>query len=463
MKPLFGKYDRIHMVGIGGVGMEGLARILAAKGCRVSGSDQVESRGLELLRCEGFAVRVGHDPDQVRGADLVIYSAAVPADNPERRAAEGQGITTVTRAEVLGELTRAPFTLAVAGTHGKTTTASMVAAIMHRAGLEPQVLVGGWVDGRPQTALGRGEFFVVEADEFARSFLHLYPSLGLVTSVDAEHLDCYGDLETLQEVFRQFLNRLPFYGYSLLSGDGLVGERVMADLDRPHRTYGLGHDNDYRIADLEERTWGSRFSLCFAGQKLGEIELQVPGVHNARNAAGAAALAHGIEVDFAAISGALQRFRGADRRYQRMGEIGGVLVVDDYAHHPAEIAAVLATARQSGRRVVAVFQPHLYSRTRAFARDFARELAAADRVVLAEVYAARESPLPGVDSGLIEQALREGGYDSVDYVNERAQLIPHLVDVCRDGDLVLVMGAGDIGGVAEDLVMALEALAGAKE
>ena len=455
MKTLFDQYRRVHLVGIGGAGMEGLARLLAAKDCVVSGSDQADSRSVALLRQEGFSVAVGHDGQLVQGVDLVVYSAAVPADNPERQAAAREGIPTASRAEVLGELSRAPLTLAVAGTHGKTTTASMAAAILRRAGLDPQVLVGGWINGRPQAELGSDEIFVVEADEFAGGFLHLYPSLALVTSVDAEHLDYYGSLEALEQAFGQFLARLPFCGRSVLAGDGLVGERVLASLQRPHQTYGMDGDNDYRIAELEERTWGSRFALCFDGQKLGEIELQVHGVHNVRNAAGAAALTCALQVEFAAIADALEQFGGADRRFQRKGEFAGVLVVDDYAHHPTELAAALAAARQSGRRVIAVFQPHLYSRTRDLATAFARELATADCVVLAAVYAAREPPLPGVDSELISKALRARGYKAVEYLPDKAQLVAHLVDICRRGDLVLAMGAGDIGEAAAELIAAL--------
>ncbi|MCE2449487.1 MAG: UDP-N-acetylmuramate--L-alanine ligase [Candidatus Latescibacteria bacterium] len=450
MKTLFDQYRRVHLVGIGGAGMEGLARLLAAKGCVVSGSDQADSPSVALLRQEGFAVAVGHDGQLVQGVDLVVYSAAVPADNPERQAAAHEGIPTASRAEVLGELSRAPLTLAVAGTHGKTTTASMAAAILRRAGLDPQVLIGGWINGRPQAESGSGEVFVVEADEFAGGFLHLYPSLALVTSIDAEHLDYYGSLEALERAFGQFLARLPFCGRSVLAGDGLVGERVLADLQRPHQTYGMAGDNDYRIAELEERTWGSRFALCFDGQKLGEIEL-------VRNAAGAAALTCALQVEFAVIADALEQFGGADRRFQRKGEFAGVLVVDDYAHHPVELAAALAAARQSGRRVVAVFQPHLYSRTRDLAAAFACELAVADYVVLAAVYAAREAPLPGVDSTMIEEALRASGYKTVAYLPDREQLVAHLVDICRRGDLVLVMGAGDIGETAGELIAALAA------
>lgn len=457
MKNLFDQYRRVHLVGIGGAGMEGLARLLAAKGCVVSGSDLVDSRSVALLRQEGFAVAVGHDSQLVRGVDLVVHSAAVPADNPERQAAAQAGIATASRAEVLGELSRAPLTLAIAGSHGKTTTASMVAAILRGAGVDPRVLVGGWLNGKPQAEPGRGEVFVVEADEFAGGFLHLYPSLALVTGIDAEHLDYYGNLAALERAFGQFLARLPFCGRSVLAGDGLVGEQVLAGVQRPHQTYGMDGDNDYRIAELEQRAWGSRFALCFDGQKLGEIELQIHGVHNVRNAAGAAALTCALQVEFSVIADALEQFGGADRRFQCKGEFAGVLVVDDYAHHPAELAAALAAARQSGRRVIAVFQPHLYSRTRELAVAFARALAEADYVVLAAVFAAREAPVPGVDSELIAAALRASGYKAVEYLPDRQQLVAHLAAICRRGDLALIMGAGDIGEAAAELIAALAA------
>ena len=455
MKGALDKIRRAHLIGIGGAGMEGLARILAAKGVAISGSDRVDSRVLAQLREEGFAVRVGHDANFVAGADLVIYSAAIPAQNPERTAAARLGIPAASRAEVLGELSRTPFTLAVAGTHGKTTTASMVAAILRRAGIAPQVLIGGWLEGKSQAAVGAGEVLVVEADEFARSFLHLYPDLALVTGVDAEHLDCYSGLADLEKAFAAFLARLSDGGRGLMAGDGLVGEGVRTAMDRSYRTYGMALDNDYQIADLQECNWGSRFALCFEGRRLGEIELQVHGAHNARNAAGAAAMALEMDVDFTAVAGALAQFSGVDRRFQRKGEVDGVLVVDDYAHHPTELAAVLAAARQSGRRVVAVFQPHLYSRTRDFAADFARELSAADYVVLAEVFAAREEPLPGVDSGALAAAMRAAGFAAVEYVPEREGLVPRLAELCCAGDLVLILGAGDIGAVAEEFLTLL--------
>ncbi len=455
MNRLFGKFSQVHLVGIGGIGMEGLARFLYAKGVRVSGSDMGGSRALSLLRADGFAVYVGHAESQIGQADLLVYSAAVPEDNVEIVAARRRGIATIGRAELLGELSRNTRTLAVAGTHGKTTSASMLAAILRRAGLEPDVLVGGGIEGRVQAELGGGEMLVVEADEFARSFLHLHPDIALITCVDAEHLDCYGSLEEVQRAFVQFLQRLPFYGCALVGGDGLVGEAVLAEVERSCLSYGLAEHCYYRIAEVVQRPWGSQFDLSCDGDLLGQIELQVPGLHNVRNATGAAATALRMDVDFADIRAALAAFKGVDRRFQHMGDAGGICVVDDYAHHPAELAATLATARGNGRRVFAVFQPHLYSRTRDFAVDFARELAVADRVVLTKIYASREAPLPGVDARLIELALRERGYEQVEYVPEVGALVEYLARECQPGDLVLTMGAGDIGEVAEALVGAL--------
>ena len=456
MKPLFGRYLRVHFVGIGGVGMEGLARVLGQMGCQVSGSDRVESPAVEGLRRDGFAVQVGHRAGQVEGADLVVYSAAVPVDNAEVAEGLRAGIDVVGRAELLGELTRGYQTVAVAGSHGKTTTASMVADILRQGELEPSVLIGGWRQGRAQAELGAGRCFVVEADEFQRSFLQLSPSLALVTNVDAEHLDCYGDLAGVEDAFCQYLSRMPFYGRCVLAGDGAVGSKVRQSVTRPCWTYGLEAENDFRAAGIQFHPWGSSFELGRGREWLGRIVLNVPGEHNLRNGLGAAALAHVMGVDFGAIARGLAGFTGVARRYERRGEEGGVLVIDDYAHHPAELAVAIATARRSGRRVVAVFQPHLFSRTRDLCRDFARELCAADQVFLADVYPSREEPLPGIDGGVIAREMKERGYRDVVFVSQKEQLSDRVMQSCRSGDLVLTLGAGDIDGVARALVDGLK-------
>lgn len=455
MKALFGKYERIHLIGIGGLRMEGLARVLSTMGCCISGSDRTGSLAMDCLLREGFAVHVGHRASQVEGTDLVVYSAAVPAHNEELAEARRLGIPVVGGAELLGELTRFYLTIGVAGSHGKTTTASMVANILRQAELRPSVMIGGWRQGRAQAELGEGELMVVEADEFDRSFLRLYPSLAVVTSVDAEHLDCYQDLDAVEDAFGQYLARLPFYGHCVAAGDGRVGERVLAGLGCLVFTYGLGNENDFRAIDIEFDPWGSRFAVEWGGERLGAVELPVPGEHNVCNALGAAALALTLEVDFAAVAKGLQNFTGVKRRFEKKGEVGGVLVVDDYAHHPTELAVTLATTRRSGRRVVAVFQPHLYSRTRDLCDDFARELSAADEVLLADVYGSREEPLPGVDGGLIVRAMQVRGYEKVEFIPRKEDLTDQLLQTCRSGDLVITLGAGDIDQVAVELLKRL--------
>lgn len=456
MKPLFRQFERVHLIGIGGAGMEGLARILQAMGCQVSGSDQAASRAVEQLRQEGIRVHVGHGAAQVRGSELVVYSAAVPADNEELREAGRLGIPAISRAEILGELTRPYWTVGVAGSHGKTTTAAMLAIILQRAGCEPSALIGGWLGGRVAAWLGQGGIFVVEADEFQRSFLHLRPQAAVVTTIDAEHLDCYRDLAEVEEAFCQYLERLPFYGCSALGGDDPGVQRVRARLERPSLTYGLAEGNDARAEELERHAWGSRFAVVFRRERLGQVALRVPGLHNIRNALGAAALAHWLGVEFAAIEAGLGEFKGVGRRFERKGEISGVLVVDDYAHHPTEIAATLEAARETGRRVVAVFQPHLYSRTRVFIREFARALQAADQVFLTAIYGSREAAQPGVDAGLIARAMSEAGFAQVEYIPAKEEIPGRLLESCRPGDLVLTIGAGDVGQVAEELVVLLQ-------
>lgn len=457
MKPLFERFTQIHMVGIGGAGMEGLARILQQLGCSVSGSDQFDSVAVDDLRREGFEIFTGHRAAQVGVADLVVYSAAVPENNEELNWARSGGIPVVKRAELLGELTRSRYTIGVAGSHGKTTTAAMIAAICRRAGLDPASAVGGHVDGRIEAGWGEGNVFVVEADEYDRSFLQLHPRLALITGIDAEHLDCYGDLAAVQQAFRQFLGRLPFYGQGILAGDHSGVRALLAEQERGWLTYGLGSDNDYFAEEVDLQQWGSSFAMVGRGERLGNIELQVPGEYNVCNAVGAAAIAHVLEVDFAAISSALRDFSGVERRFERKGEVGDILVVDDYAHHPVEIAAVLEAARYSGRRLVAVFQPHLYSRTQALMGEFARALKGADQVVLTAVYGAREEAVPGVEADEIVRQMHNEGFAAAEYVPQLEDLASHLAAVCAPGDLILTMGAGNIDRIADELLLALGA------
>lgn len=455
MKPLFRRYARVHLVGIGGVGMEGLAYVLQAMGCRVSGSDRSPSRAVDQLRRAGMEVGVGHRAEQVQGCELVVYSAAVPADNAELVAAGQLGVPAVGRAQLLGELTRPYWTIAVAGSHGKTTTSAMMAAILRSAGSHASALIGGWMDGRVAAWLGEGDLFVVEADEYQRSFLQLRPQGAIVTTIDAEHLDCYRDLGEVEDAFQLFLSGLPFYGHCVMGGDDPGVRRLLPRMERPVFTYGLGSENTVCAADLQSQPWGSSFAVVCGGVEQGRVELRVPGLHNVHNALGAAAMARLLEIDFAAVAEGLGTFSGVGRRFERRGELGGILVVDDYAHHPTEIAATLEAARGTGRRVVAVFQPHLYSRTRALVREFAQSLQAADQVFLAAIYGAREEVQADVDAGQIAQAMRAAGYGQVEYVPVLDELLAQVVACCRPGDLVLTMGAGDVDRVAEGVLAAL--------
>ena len=449
---IYNRYKWAHMVGIGGAGMASLARLLKAQGMCVTGSDMASSSTVSGLAREGFSIGKGHCAAQVGDADLLIYSAAIPDSNVERLEAEGRGIRCASRAEVLGELSRARRTIAIAGTHGKTTTASIMTEILCRAGWEPDFLVGGEIDGRAHAAVGLGEWFVVEADEFARSFHQLDPDVALVTCVEAEHLDYYGGLTEVEEAFVEFLHRLPPDRTAFVGGDDLVGGGVIGSLSRNSLSFGLGTGCDYRITDLCQRSEGSHFGLSYRGTHWAEFEIGIPGLHNARNAAGAASVAHHLGVDKACCVAALAGFKSVDRRFELKGEVNGIRVVDDYAHHPSEVAAALQAARVSERRILAVFQPHLYTRTRDFKADFARELARADRVVLTDVYPAREEPILGVDGQLIATELRRLGYEKVDYISCCGDLVPFVSTLCKSGDTVLTMGAGNIGEVAEDLV-----------
>ena len=449
MKPLFFSFSRVHMIGIGGAGMSGLAYVLRELGCSVSGSDHSFSQVVERLQGDGIDVHLGHKGMLVREADLVVYSAAIMDNCEELVEARRLGIPTVGRAEILGELTRTYFTIGVAGTHGKTTTASMVSSILNQGERRSSMLIGGALQGRIQAGLGDGELFVVEADEFDRSFLYLYPSAVIITTIDAEHLDCYRDLNGVRDAFRQFFGRLPFYGWALVGGDDPEIRNILHGIDRAYYTFGLGNENDFRAENIQRRDWGCFFELSFRRQHLGSIELDIPGEHNVRNALAAAGLAHALGIGFATIEAGLRTFGGVERRFEKKGEAGGILVIDDYAHHPVEIAAALVTARDIGRRVVAVFQPHLYSRTRDFLEDFAHSLQIADQVFLANIYGSREEPIAGIHAGLIARVMQEQGYDQVEYIPDMKQIELRLLETCRTGDLVLTLGAGDIDRVAD--------------
>jgi UDP-N-acetylmuramate--alanine ligase len=451
----------VHLVGVGGAGMSGLARLLLAAGHRVTGSDRAESATLAALRALGAEVWAGHDAARLGRPDLVAASAAIRADNPELAAARQLGLPVLGRAQLLALLMAGKTGMAVAGTHGKTTTTGMVVAVLQEAGLDPSYAVGGDFKATGlNAAAGSGPHFVVEADESDGSFLELSPTVAVVTNVDADHLDHWGDLDGVKGAFRAFVGRLPAGGTAVLCADDPGAHELADAAPCPVVGYGLAEAAGLRAAGLVMDGSGSRFQVLDGGELLGEVALIVPGRHNVANALGAIAAARAAGAPFAAAQAALARFTGAARRFHERARVAGVTVVDDYAHNPPKVAAALAAARLGAwKRVVAVFQPHLYSRTRLFAGEFGRVLAdGADVVVVTDVYAAREDPEAGVDGSLVAAAAGRArpGLACV-YAPDRAALAERVAALAQPGDLVLTLGAGDITTLADELVPLLAA------
>jgi UDP-N-acetylmuramate--alanine ligase len=458
--------SRIHFVGIGGAGMSGIAEILVSdeKGrLEVTGCDRARSETTERLRGLGVAVDQGHSPDHLEGVDLVVISSAVGEDNPEVKEARRRGITVVRRAEMLGELMRLRYGIAVAGTHGKTTTTSLVGSVLTEGALDPTVIVGGRLRLQGTGArLGRSQYLVAEADEFDRSFLRLTPVVAVITNIDRDHLDTYGSLEAIEDAFAEFGSRVPFFGRLIVCLDDPNLQRVLPRLaDRRLVTYGFSPQADLMAVDLQDEGWGSRFRIRQrGGDVLGEVELPLPGRHNVLNAVAAAAVGLALRVPFSTIAQALGAFEGVHRRFEHLGSWRGAAVVDDYAHHPTEVTATLQGARQtfSRGRVVAVFQPHLFSRTQDQAEAFGRSLLGADIAVVTDVYPSREEPIPGVTGELVVQAALRSGHRNVHYCPDWREAAGLLADPGRlgaelgAGDVVLTLGAGDVNRLGQQLV-----------
>jgi UDP-N-acetylmuramate--alanine ligase len=454
-----GRTRRVHFVGIGGIGMSGIAELLANLGYAVSGSDVRRSETTDRLATLGVRVGIGHDARQVGEADVVVVSSAIGAGNPEVAEAHLRHVPVIPRAEMLAELMRLKFGIAIAGSHGKTTTTSMIAWVLERAGLDPTAVIGGRLKAFGGNArLGRGDYMVAEADESDRSFLKLSPTIAVVTNIDHEHLDLYGSFDRLVDAFAEFAGRVPFYGAVVACVDDGPVAAMLPRLTRPTITYGFADGADVRgeqpITDGQSGRCGVRFSV-HGGTGTGEITLAVPGRHNLENALGAAAVGLELGVPFDRIAGALAGFRGADRRYQMRGRAGGVTIVDDYGHHPTEIAAVLRAAREGGpARLVAVFQPHRFTRTRDLIDAFGPALALADVVVLTDIYAAGEAPIRGVSIDALAAAVSRAVSDL--HVVRSLEDVPAFVaGFSRPGDLVVTLGAGSIGGVGDRILAAL--------
>ncbi|MCL4464722.1 MAG: UDP-N-acetylmuramate--L-alanine ligase [Chloroflexi bacterium] len=455
---LGGKYGRVHFVGVGGTGMAPLARMLREAGCQVTGSDLNESGATAWLREAGIPVQRGHRAENVGEAELVVASSAVPADNPELVHARERGLPVLKRAEVLGLLTRERQTIAVAGTHGKTTTSAMCAVILATAGLDPSYMVGGHViDLAGSGHWGTGEWLVAEADEFDGSFLRFAPRVAVVTSIEADHLDYYGSLENVIEAFHRFVALVPAAGAVIGCADYPTVRRVMADATARRISYGLSAEAEWRADQVRLDETGSHFTAVREGERLGDFTLRMPGLHNVANALGALAASREAGVPLAAAREALAEYRGAGRRFEEKGRAGGVVVVDDYGHHPTEIVASLAAARtRNPKRLVVVFQPHTYHRTKSFLPDFARALAAADVVAVTDVYmpAGREVDTLGVSAGDIVRLMN---HPDAHYVGGLDDAVAYLLGHLTPGDLLLTMGAGDVFRVGEEVLRRLPA------
>jgi UDP-N-acetylmuramate--alanine ligase len=457
---MFRRIQRIHFVGIGGIGMSGLAELLHNQGYRVSGSDLRDGPSVMRLRSLGIRVSVGHEAAQIGDADVVVYSSAVPASNPELRAAERSKLPVIPRAEMLAEVMRLKDGIAVAGSHGKTTTTSLIAHVLHTVGLDPTAVIGGRVlaaeGDRSGARLGGSDLLVAEADESDGSFLRLAPVIAVITNVDPEHLDHYGTFEQLQEAFLEFANRVPFWGLTVVCLDHAGVQGIVGRLTRRSTTYGLSPQADLAATDVAADARGSRFVVRRSGEALGTVRIGLPGRHNVQNALACLAVASELEVPFPEAAEALESFPGIERRFELKGECRGVRIVDDYAHHPAEIRATLSAARERhAGRLVVVFQPHRYSRTRDLFEEFATAFHEADLLVVTEIYAAGEAKIPGVEAAELVRAVRQHGHRDVRFVADWNAVTERLVSALAPGDLVLTLGAGSIAGLGEQLLSRL--------
>jgi UDP-N-acetylmuramate--alanine ligase len=446
------KIKQIHMVGIGGSGMSGIAEILLDLGYGVTGSDLSEGPTVEHLRRLGATITVGHDRGNVGHAQVLVRSTAVRDDNPEVRAAREQAIPIIPRAEMLAELMRLKTGIAVAGTHGKTTTTSFLATIFKDAGLEPTVIIGGRLNSSGSNALkGTGEYLIAEADESDGSFLCLFPIINVITNVDADHLDFYKDLEEIKAAFVRFMNKIPFYGVNVVCGDDPVITEILPQVKRPVLTYGLGPESELR-GEILACNGGYTFRVVLGGEPWGEITLAQPGRHNVLNALGAIGVALEAGVPKEAIIHGLQFFGGVGRRFERRGERSGVLVVDDYGHHPTEIRATIATAKECypERRLVVLFQPHRFTRTQALFGDFCQAFEGVDQLLLTEIYPASEAPIPGISGMSLAQGIRQVSSVDVEFFTDFEATSASLPSVLKPGDLFITLGAGSVWTVGQD-------------
>jgi UDP-N-acetylmuramate--alanine ligase len=462
---MFAKIQRIHFVGIGGIGMSGIAEVLLNLGYKVSGSDLKSSAVTQRLASLGATVFEGHRAENIAGAEVVVASSAIGSGNPEIFHAHTLHIPVIQRAEMLAELMRLKYGIAIAGMHGKTTTTSMVAAVLAGGGLDPTVVVGGRVDAMGSNArLGKSQYLVAEADESDRSFLRLSPILAVVTNVDREHMDCYRNMRDVKRAFLDFMDRVPFYGMVVACNDDPLLRRMLPQIQRRTVTYGTRRGSDFHIK-LDESVLNrgeyrpiSRFEVTFKQKPLGEFRLHVPGVHNVLNATAAIAVGIGLDIDVEQIRSSLENFRGVDRRFQLRGIAAGISVIDDYGHHPTEVRATLAAARQCGfRKIHVVFQPHRYTRTQLLMDDFAHAFHDADTLLVLDIYAASELPIDGITGEALARRIREAGEQDACYAASFAEATEAVVARAHEGDMILTLGAGSVSQLGPTILEKLQA------
>lgn len=459
---MFRHVKRIHFIGIGGIGMSGIAEVLCDLGFVVSGSDIKKSKNTDRLEeLHGIKIYEGHAAENVGDAQVVVYSSAVEDDNPEIVIARQKGIPVIPRAEMLAELmVLKPYAVAVSGTHGKTSTTSMVATLLGHAGIDPTTVVGGVVESLGSNAkVGKSEWFVTEADESDRSFLMLYPTIAVVTNIDKEHMESYKGMDDVVQCFTDFVNKVPFFGAAVICLDDPNVQLIIPRIKRRRVTYGLSSQADISAHNISyNENFGSTFSVSRGGETLGEINLPVPGKHNVYNALAATAVALELEISFEKIAEAFAGFRNANRRFQFKGEANGVTVVDDYGHHPTEILATLAAAKNSssGRRTVVVFQPHRYSRTKELMDDFVVSFNNADVVFILDIYPASEQPIEGITAEVLTENIKRYGHKNVAYIGDIETAIDKVVPVLQQGDLLITLGAGSVTRLSDEILEALQ-------
>lgn len=455
---MFKNIKKVHFVGIGGIGMSGIAEILLSQGFQVSGSDRALSEVTNRLSSLGIEIYEGHSTENIKDADVLVYSSAVTIDNPEVQTALQKKIPVIKRAEMLAECMRMQYGIGIAGTHGKTTTTSMVGLVLTEGGIDPTIIVGGKLSslGGTNARLGHGEFIVVEADEFDRTFLKLTPTIAAITTLEKEHLDTYKDLEDIKTAFIEFANKVPFYGFVVLCLDEPALQDILPMINKVVLTYGTSPQADVRAINIKHNEFNSCYTVVYKGEELGEINLQIPGIHNVKNSLVAVSIGIELGIEFKVIQKALGSFAGVYRRFEVKYD-KDIMVVDDYAHHPTETSATLNGIRSGWkRRLIAVFQPHLYTRTRDFHLEFGRSFLNSDIFICTDVYPAREEAIEGVTGELIIEAAKKFGHKNTIYVQNKNDVPQVLNSIIQKGDIIVTMGAGDIWKYGEKFIQSLE-------